>query len=488
MAARIDSEAPQVGLLIGEERPSGATERYRRIGDPATGEAIASVAQAGAEDVDRAASLANRVYRDDWRRRTPRERAARLFELARRIRDAANELAMLESRNTGKPIGSARGEILMGADCFEYYAGAATKFGGSTIPVSAPGASVTFREPLGVCAAIVPWNFPFAITTWKVAPALAMGNTVIVKPASDTPLSALRLGELALESGIPPGALNVLPGPGDSVGPALVSDPRVRKISFTGSTESGRNVMSLAAASIKRVSLELGGKSACVIFADADLATCLPSALWSVFDNAGQDCCARSRFLVERSIYDRVVADLAGLTAAIRVGNPRDAATEMGPLITTSHRDRVRGWIETGETEGARRVTGGEIPSDPALARGSFLTPAVLADVDNEMEVARKEIFGPVVAVIPFADEEDAIALANASRYGLSGSLYTRDLGRALRVARAIETGVLSVNSSRSVFLEAPFGGVKESGLGRELGMAALEHYTETKTVFFSEE
>lgn len=456
--------------------------------DPATGQPLASVAQATSEDVDRAARLADETYRNDWKRRTPKERAAVLFKLAAVIREHADELALIESRNVGKPIGSARGEILSGADCFEYYAGAATKFGGSTIPVSAPGVSITLREPLGVCALIVPWNFPFAIATWKLAPALAMGNTVIVKPASDTPLSALRLGELAFEAGVPPGAIHVLPGPGESVGRALVTHPLVRKVSFTGSTEAGKSVMRLAADGLKRVSLELGGKSACIVFDDADLPASLSSALWSAFDNAGQDCCARSRFLVQRRIYDRVVADLAEKTAAIRVGNPLVPSTEMGPLITAAHREKVRGYVEIGEREGARRVTGGKIPPDPALAKGAFFTPAVLADVDNDMRVAREEIFGPVVSVIPFRDEEDAVRLANASRYGLSGSLFTRDLGRALRVARAVETGVLSVNSSRSVFLEAPFGGVKESGLGRELGLAALEHYTEIKTVFFSEE
>ena len=488
MSAPAAATVPEALLLVGGERSEGTAGERRSVFDPATGEAIASVAQATAEDVDRSARLADEAYRGDWKRQTPRDRAAVLFRVAARIRERADELAHLESRNTGKPIASARGEILLGADCFEYYAGAATKFGGATHPVSARGTSVTFREPLGVCALIVPWNFPFAIATWKIAPALAMGNTVIVKPASDTPLSALRLCEIALEAGVPGNAFHVLPGPGETVGAALVSHPLVRKVSFTGSTEAGKSVMRLAADGIKRVSLELGGKSACLIFEDADLSKCLPSALWSVFDNAGQDCCARSRFLVQRTIYDRVVAELARMAAAIRVGNPLAPETEMGPLITPAHREKVRGWLAIGDAEGARRVTGGEIPKAPELSKGNFLTPAVLADVDNTMRVAREEIFGPVVSVIPFADEEEAVNLANASRYGLSGSLYTRDLGRAMRVARAVETGVLSVNSSRSVFLEAPFGGVKESGLGRELGLSALEHYTETKTVFFSEE
>ncbi|HMA33635.1 MAG TPA: aldehyde dehydrogenase family protein [Chloroflexia bacterium] len=481
------ADPPFAGLLLAGERVDGATGARRLIMNPATGAPLAQVAQAMPADVDRAALAAQAAFTGAWGRMRPRDRAAILFELARLIREHADELALLESRNVGKPLAGARGEILSGATCFEYYAGAVTKFGGQTIPVSAPGTCLTFHEPLGVCALIVPWNFPFAITTWKVAPALAMGNTVLLKPAGDTPLTALRLGELALAAGLPPGVLNVLPGPGDALGAALVGHPLVRKVSFTGSTAVGRAVMHLAADGIKRVSLELGGKSACIIFPDADLAACLPSALWSVFDNAGQDCCARSRFLVHQTIYERVVAELATQAQAIKVGDPLDAATEMGPLITRRHRERVQQYVALGEQEGATRVCGGRIPDAAALAPGNFLSPAVFANVQNEMRLAQEEIFGPVVAVIPFADEAEAIRLANATPYGLSGSLWTRDIGRALRVARAVQTGVLSINSSSSVFPEAPFGGVKQSGLGRELGMGALEHYSEIKSVFIGE-
>jgi betaine-aldehyde dehydrogenase len=375
-----------------------------------------------------------------------------------------------------------------GAACFEYYAGAATQLAGSTPPVDAPGVSLTLRQPLGPCALIVPWNFPFLIAAWKVAPALAAGNSVVLKPASATPLTALRLGELARDAGVPDGVLNVVAGPGATLGAALVRHPAIRKISFTGDSDNGAEILRLAAPDIKRVSLELGGKSANLVFADADLEACVEKSLLSVFGNAGQDCCARSRLLVEASVRDELVARFAKATQALRVGDPLDPETQVGSLISPAHRERVAGYLEVGRREGARLVCGGEIPSAGPLARGAYLMPAVFDAVEPTMRIAREEIFGPVVSVLSFRDEDEAIALANDSQYGLSGSLWTRDAKRAMRVARAIETGVISVNASRSVYLEAPFGGWKRSGVGRELGIEALDAYSELKSIYFETE
>ncbi|CAN5837164.1 MAG: aldehyde dehydrogenase family protein [Acidimicrobiia bacterium] len=449
---------------------------------PATGESIGEVPTQGADEVEQAVGAARSAF-IEWRRASVRDRRDVLRRISDFIRRDQERLAALESLNTGKPITVARGEIGAVATTFDFYAGAVDKFGGQTIPGNAPGTLLTWREPLGVCGAIVPWNFPMVIAGWKVAPALAMGNTVVLKPAEITPLSALALAELALEAGLPAGALSVVTGRGSVVGEALASHPDVAKISFTGSTEVGSRIMELAAPTIKKVSLELGGKSANVIFADADLDACIPSSLWSVYDNAGQDCCARSRLLVERSIFSEVIDRFVASAEAIKVGDPAQEETEMGPLITAAHRERVTDFLTIGRKEGAELVTGGSIPDGP----GNYLTPAVLTEVDSGMRVMQEEIFGPVVGIIPFDTEEQAIALANDSIYGLSGSLWTRDIGRALRVAKAIETGMLSINSSSSVHIEAPFGGVKRSGFGREQGMAALDHYTDLKTVFISD-
>jgi betaine-aldehyde dehydrogenase len=475
------------GLLVDGKRVPAASGEVVEIANPATGETLCAVADAGPEDVAAAVSAARRSFEAGEWRTAISARARALLRLAELIRERSEELAMLESKNVGKPIRDARDEIELGADCFQYYAGHVLTFGGQTVPLDARGSGFTFREPVGVCALIVPWNFPFAITTWKVAPALAMGNSVVVKPAEATPLTALRLGELALEAGVPPGVLNVVPGSGEVAGVALVEHPDVRKVSFTGSTEVGAEVMRRAAPDVKRVSLELGGKSASIVFADADFAKAA-SSVFSVFGNAGQDCCARSRILVERSIYDEFVECFVEFTREIRLGDPLDEATDVGSLISAEHRERVDGYVRRGRDAGAHLCIGGRAPQGDVFDSGSFYEPTVFAEVAPDAEIARDEIFGPVVCIMPFDTEEEAIALANGSKYGLSGSLWTRDVARALRVVRAVETGVISVNSSSSVHLGMPFGGVKRSGLGRDLGVAALEHYTEIKSVFIAED
>jgi betaine-aldehyde dehydrogenase len=335
-----------------------------------------------------------------------------------------------------------------------------------------------------VVGLIVPWNFPLLMASWKVAPALAAGNTAILKPASYSPLTAIRLGELALEAGIPPGVLNVVTGPGGTAGASIAAHPGVGKVAFTGETTTGQEIMRLASGNVKKVSLELGGKSPNIVFADADLEKFARESPYSVFDNSGQDCCARSRILVERSVHERVVELFTAATRKVKVGDPADEATEMGTMVSLRQRDRVREYIEIGLGEGASLVIGGDAPADPALAAGAYLMPTVFDGVSNDMRIAREEIFGPVVSIIAFDTEEEALRLANATPYGLSGSIWSRDIGKALRAAKALQSGVISVNSNSSVHTEAPFGGYKMSGIGRELGMGALDLYTEIKNVY----
>jgi len=473
-------------MVIGGQSVDAADGATFDVVNPASGDVIATAPLGGREDVDRAVAAAQAAFEDrkGWATWAAGKRGRTLAKFAALLKEHSEELAQLESRNVGKPIGGARGEVVGASLVFDYYAGAANKIFGQTIPVTKPGLDLTLREPIGVVGLIVPWNFPILMASWKVAPALAAGNAAILKPASYTPLTAIRLGELALEAGIPPGILNVVTGPGGTAGASIAAHPGIGKVAFTGETTTGQEIMRLASGNVKKVSLELGGKSPNIVFADADLERFARESPYSVFDNTGQDCCARSRILVERSAHDQVVEAFAAATRAIKVGDPADEATEVGTLVSFKQRERVQEYIEIGLGEGATLVVGGEAPADPALAGGAYLLPTVFDGATNDMRIAREEIFGPVVSIIPFDTEEEALRLANATPYGLSGSIWSRDIGKALRTARGLQSGVISVNSNSSVHTEAPFGGYKMSGIGRELGMAALDLYTETKNVF----
>jgi acyl-CoA reductase-like NAD-dependent aldehyde dehydrogenase len=446
--------------------------------NPANEEVVESLEPATEDDADAAIARAREAF-PAWRDVQPDDRSRLLRRLADALDAEQENLAQLESKNTGKPIGDARGEMAMVAETFHYYAGMPERLLGDTIPVSG-GVDVTFREPLGVVGLIVPWNFPLTIASWKMAPALAAGNTLVLKPAELTPLSALEFERIALEAGLPEGVVNVVVGPGSKVGKRIVEHPDVAKVAFTGSTEIGKGIMTGAADTIKRVTLELGGKSANVVFADADLEKAAASAPIAVFGNAGQDCCARSRILVEKGSFDEFLSLMQPVVEDLRVGDPFDDETEMGPLISADHREKVAAYVP----EDAPVAIRGEAPE----GSGFWFPPTVLAPLSNDDKAAREEIFGPVVAVIPFEDEEDAVRQANDTVYGLSGSIWTENGARALRVARRMETGVISVNSNTSVRVATPFGGFKQSGVGRELGPHAFDYYTEVKNVYLSTE
>ncbi|MEO8290688.1 MAG: aldehyde dehydrogenase family protein [Gaiellaceae bacterium] len=452
------------------------TTETMQVFEPATEQVLAELPRAGADEADDAVARAKAAF-PAWRAVSPGDRAKLLRRLARAVEGSFEELAQLEARNVGKPISDARGEVASVVDVFDYYAGAPERLLGDTIPV-AGGVDMTFREPLGVVGLITPWNFPLPIASWKVAPALAAGNTIVLKPAELTPLTALELEKLALEAGIPEGVLNVVNGPGRIVGERIVENPDVAKVAFTGSTAVGRRVAEIASQSIKRVTLELGGKSANVVFADADLERAAAAAPGAVFGNAGQDCCARSRILVERSAVEPFMEALERAVKSLRVGDPLDDETQMGPLISADQREKVASYLE----DGAPIAFRGSAPEGP----GFWFAPTVLSPVSNDDRVAREEIFGPIAAVIPFDDEAEALAIANDTIYGLSGSIWTRDGAKALRVARGLDTGTISINSNSSVRVTTPFGGFKQSGMGRELGPHALDYYTELKNVFMA--
>ena len=445
--------------------------------EPATGGLLAEVPAAGPAEVDAAVGKARAAF-PAWRAVSPGDRAELLRRLAEVVEAHLEELALLEARDAGHASADARGEVGSVAEVLRYYAGAPERLLGETIPV-AGGLGLTVREPLGVVGLITPWNFPLPIASWKLGPALAAGNTVVLKPAELAPLTSLRLEALALEAGFPEGVLNVVCGTGVEAGAHLVAHPDVAKIAFTGSTATGRVIARSAADTLKRVTLELGGKSANVVFADADLERAAAAAPIAVFANAGQDCCARSRILVQREAVDAFLALLEPAVAAFRVGDPLDEHTQMGPLISAAQHEKVSAYV----ADGPVAFTGSAPSGD-----GFWFPPTVLAPVENGDRVAQEEIFGPVVCVVPFDDEADAVRLANGTPYGLSGSIWTRDGGRALRVARALDAGVLSINSNSSVRATTPFGGVKQSGYGRELGPHATDAYTEVKTIYYATE
>ncbi len=471
----------EYGLFIGGEAAEPAAGEIRDLTEPATGEPLARAAMAGEADVDRAVEAARGALAGDWGKTPGTERARLLHALADAIVANRAELAELEARNVGKAISSVKAELHQAVENFRYYASAIATIGGRANPIGGSLLFYSLKEPVGVVGQIVPWNYPLMMSTWKLAPALAAGCSVVLKPDPQTPLTAIRLAELATEVGFPAGSLNVVPGDGPTTGAYLVRHPGVDKVAFTGSTKTGGEIMRLASDLVKRVTLELGGKSPNLVFADADLASAVPSSAWAIYYAAGQSCEARSRLLVESSIYDDVVSQMSDFAGQVKVGDPLDPETQMGSLISTGHRDRVHGFVERGAGEGAEVVAGGEVPD----GAGAFYPPTVVA-ATNDLEIAQEEVFGPVVTVTPFEDEKDAIRLANDVRYGLMATVWTGDPARGHRIAARIKSGTVGINMPYTAFPGIPFGGYKQSGFGRELGLETLDLYLETKSVVVS--
>jgi acyl-CoA reductase-like NAD-dependent aldehyde dehydrogenase len=472
----------EYGLFINGESVEPASGELRDLTEPATGAPLARAAMANEQDVDLAVKAARGALEGDWGKTPPTERSRLLHALADALVANRKELAELEVRNVGKALSSVKAELNQAVENFRFYGSAIASIAGRSNAIGGSLLFYSLKEPAGVCGQIVPWNYPLMMTTWKLAPALAAGCTVVLKPDSATPLSALRMAELASEVGFPPGTINIVPGPGPVVGAHLVKHPGVEKIAFTGSTATGAEIMRMAADGIKRLILELGGKSPNLVFADAELDDALPSSVWSIYYSAGQSCEARSRVLVEAPLYDDFVAKFAELAGGLKVGDPLEPETQIGSLISTEHRDRVHGYVEAGQEEGAEVAAGGSVPDGD----GAFYPPTVLAKVDNSMRVAQEEIFGPVVTVIPFDDEKDAVRIANDSRYGLMATVWTADPARGHRLARRIKAGTVGINMPYTAFPGIPFGGYKQSGFGRELGLETLEAYLETKSVIVS--
>ena len=478
MAIATDRE---YGLFIGGELAESASGEVRELTEPATGSVFARAAMAGEADVDRAVEAAREALDGDWGKTPGTERSRLLHALADAIVANRAELAELESRNVGKAISSVKAELHQAVENFRFYGSAIAAIGGRSNSIGGSLLFYSLKEPVGVAAQIVPWNYPLMMATWKLAPALAAGCSVVLKPDPQTPLTAVRLAELASEVGFPAGTINVVPGDGPTTGAYLVRHPGVDKVAFTGSTKTGGEIMRLASDPVKRVTLELGGKSPNLVFADADLASAVPSSAWAIFYAAGQSCEARSRLLVEKPLYDEVVSKMGEFAGAIRVGDPLDPETQMGSLISIAHRDRVNGFVERGASEGAEVVAGGQVPE----GAGAFYPPTVVA-ATNELEIVQEEVFGPVVTVTPFDDEKDAIRLANDVRYGLMATVWTGDPARGHRIAGRIKSGTVGINMPYTAFPGIPFGGYKQSGFGRELGLDTLELYLETKSVIVS--